>query len=124
MKRIGTTEVAGVTYTIHLVAQHERLTDGEALTEDAFGHTDHGNRSILLLESMPSDRFQTILLHEILHAAVFESGAYEQLKRSINVSGAKPLDVEECLVTTLAPTLAGALVSLGWKPPTFPKKAK
>ena len=117
MKRLRTAKIGGVTYSIYLAADHERVLGAEPLG-DSYGLTDHDHQVIVLGEKGLPDRVAGTLLHETLHAAIFESGAYETLKRLIKNPEAVA-SAEECLVTTLAPTLCEALISIGWTPPGF-----
>lgn len=116
MRKFRVARVSGISYTIRLAKRGEIAEEA-----DKDGICEYHQQRIQLDEAMQQDRLGVTLLHELLHAVLHESGANELLKGEMR--DPDKIDAfEERLVSAITPSLCEALISIGWKPPTFPKK--
>lgn len=116
MRKFRVARVSGLAYPIVLAKRTEIAEEA-----DKDGLCEYTKQRILIAEDMQQDRQASTTLHELMHACGHESGAHELLRGALK--DPERFDaIEEQLISALTPSLCEALISIGWKPPTFPKK--
>lgn len=102
--------VGGQKYRVDVVRRkHPEL-------EGADGVTDHDKCRIFVASEQEEQAREDTLLHELLHAAMYVSGAYSVLEGAC--SGTDAHETEERMVRALTPCLHRVLKDLGFR---FPK---
>lgn len=117
MRELRRIRVSGVTYTVQ-EATAEEVPD----LADREGETDSEKATICVREDIPEDRREVLLLHEVCHAAIYESGAYQAIRAAVPPV-ADPTALEERIVLGISAALPLALRDLGWRAPVKRKGA-
>lgn len=106
-----TLPMGGSVWTIWLVDERT-LTECAGDDQGAEGLMNDSASEILILDTVEPTRRIVVLIHEILHAALNPVGAGSLIPHIFGCPYEKIADIEENVVSHLAPVLAGALGNL------------
>ena len=109
--------VGGQRWGVYVVKGGSRLLGADD-DETVHGLTHFDKCRIYLSKSQDEQAFEDTFLHELLHAAIYVSGASNVLASQCKTAD-KAADVEEQIVRSLTPILHRVLKDLGFR---FPKQ--
>lgn len=111
MKKWKNVNICGIKYTLYFSNSEEtpELKNNDACTISGIAH-------IYIQEDLPKERLNDILLHEVLHAILEDSGLLYWLQHATGKKGKKLFQFEEQLIRSLTPHLMTTLQELNlWR---------
>ncbi len=109
--------IGGQKWGVHLVGRKSKFLKSERDGSQLNGCAYFEKCAIYLANDMNESALEDTLLHELLHASFFVSGAQHTLEQACKVD--KAYATEEQLILSLTPVLHRLLRDLGY---SFPKR--